>query len=146
MSITITMYTNTSDRRRAQKALTEIAVKSCELKGDVDLLRPVLVLTGDAATYAECNYMYIEAFKRYYFCTVKSIPGGMLEITGEVDVLSSAWELGLSDLSCVMERQQDNWNLYLNDGTLKAYSNDLIQTKSWPQGFSDPKYVLIVAG
>lgn len=156
MSVTVKCYTNTSDRRTANKTLELIASKDCEFKGDVDVLRPVLLLTGDASTYSLCNYVQIPAFNRYYYATVKSVPGGMVEISCSRDPLTTAWHLGLPDRSAVIERQENNWNLYLNDGTLKAYANDLIQTKKFTLpspvpvgeigGFSSPQYVVIVAG
>lgn len=156
MSVTVKCYTNTSDRRTADKTLDLIASKSCEFKGDVDVLRPVLLLTGDASDYSLCNYVEIPAFNRFYYATVKSVPGGMVEISCVRDPLTSAWNLGLPDLSAVIERQQEEFNLYLNDGTFKAYANDLIQTKKFTLpspvpvgeigGFGSPHYVVIVAG
>lgn len=156
MSVTVNCYVNKSDRRTANKNLQLIASKSCELKGDVDVLRPVLLLTGDASAYSLCNYVQIPAFNRYYYATVKSVPGGMVEISCSRDPLTSSWHLGLPNLSAVIERQQEEFNLYLNDGTLKAYANDQIQTKTFTPpspvpvgeigGFSSPQYVVIIAG
>ena len=147
MSVTVTLYKNLSDRKRAQKDLTTIATESCTFKGDVDVMAPVLIFEGDAQTYAyDVNYMYIDAFRRFYFCTVKSLTGGLVQLSGTVDVLTSAWALGLPSKRAIIARQENNYNLYLNDGTLKAYANDMIQTLEWPQGFSTPKYVCIVAG
>ena len=147
MSVTVTLYKNLSDKKRAQKNLTTIASESCTFKGDVDVMAPVLLFYGDAETYAkDVNYMYVDAFRRFYFCRVKSLPGGLVELSGTVDVLTSAWALGLPTLRAVIARQENRYNLYLNDGTLKAYANDLIQTLEWPEGFSTPAYVCIVAG
>lgn len=156
MSATVKLYRNLSDRRVADKNLELIASKECELKGDVDVVRPELLLTGDAATFATCNYVEIEDFSRCYYASVTSVPGGMLRVSCVSDPLTSAWKLGLGDLDAVIERQENEFNLYLNDGTLKAYSNDMIQTKTFTiptpapdgeiGGFSSPKYVVIVAG
>lgn len=146
MSITVDFYCNKSDSRRAVKDLTLIESKACELKGDVDLLRPRLLVTGDASTYAACNYMHVPAFNRYYYVdSITSTPGGILVISGDVDKLSSAWPY-LKDKKAVIERQENAYNLLLNDGTFQAYANDMVITKDFPQGFSSPAYVLIVAG
>ena len=145
MSLTVKFYTNNSDKRVAVKNLTEITSKDCELKGDCSITDPVLIVTGDAATYSLCNYMYIAAFHRYYFAEVTSLPGGLLQISGKVDALSSAWPY-IKGSKCVIERQQENFNLYLNDGTFQAYANDQVVTKEFSAGFSSPAYVLIVAG
>lgn len=146
MSVTVKFYTNNSDRKTAAKTLDLIASKDCDLKGDCSITNPVLIVTGDAATYAACNYMEIADFNRYYFAEVTSLPGGLLEIRGEVDVLSSAWANGLADLDAVIDRQEANYNLYLNDGTFQAQANDQVVTKEFSSGFSSPSYVLIVAG
>lgn len=146
MSVKINFYVNGSDSRTAQKSLSLIAGKDCELKGDVDVLRPRLIVTGDAAMYASCNYFEIPAFNRFYYLTgCTSVPGGMLEISGEVDPLTSAWPY-LAGKSAVIERQENAFNLLLNDGTFQAYANDQVITKDFPEGFGTPAYVLIVAG
>lgn len=146
MSLTIEFYKMTSDRRKAVKAKELIASKSCKLLGDCSLTDPVFIVTGDAATYAECNYCYVPAFKRYYFCKITSVPGGILEASCKCDVLSSAWENGLASKEAVIDRQEEAWNLYLNDGTFQAYCNNQVVTKSFSGGFSSPSFVLVVAG
>ena len=146
MSITLKCYKNLSDRRVAAKDLTLIANKDVELKGDVDEVSPVLIITGDAAAYAGVNYVEIPAFKRYYFATCESLPGGLIRISCDCDVLSSTWAHGLKNRTAIIARQEFDWNLYLNDGTFQAYANDQIQTKEFSSGFSSPSYVLIVAG
>lgn len=146
MSLTINCYKNLSDRRKAAKELELIETKTAELKGDVNIVSPVLILTGDAATYAECNYIEIPAFNRYYFAEFTANPGGILTATCNCDVLSSAWAHGLQDLQAVVARQQEEFNLYLNDGTFQAYANDQVVTKEFSAGFSTPAYVLVVAG
>lgn len=150
--ITVEFYIATGDPKRVTKDLTLIASKSCELKGDCSIHSPVLIVKGDAATYALCNYLYIPSFKRYYWVSeVVSIPGGMLRVTcGKCDVLSSAWGY-IRDLDAVIDRQQDAWNLYLNDGTFQAQANDLVQTKEFTlaageHGFDGPGYVIVIAG
>ena len=146
MSITLKCYKNLSDRRTAAKNLTLIANKSVELKGDTDIVNPTLIVTGDAATYAGVNYVEIPAFKRFYHATCESLPGGLVRISCSCDVLSSAWAHGLQDCTAIIARQENEWNLYLNDGTFQAYANDQIQTKEFSGGFTTPSYVLIVAG
>lgn len=146
MSVAIKFYTNNSEAIAPEKSLTLIAEKDCELKGDVTIQSPRIIVTGDAAAYSLCNYFYIPAFHRYYFLTsCVAVPGGMLEITGDVDVLSSAWPY-IKSKDAVIERQENQFNLYLNDGTFQAYANDQVVTKEFPSGFGTPAYVLIVAG
>lgn len=146
MSIKLYVYCNTSDRRRPVKELELIAEKDIDLKGDVDVQSPVLLITGDAATYARANYIYIPDFKRYYFAEFTSVPGGMIEARCRRDVLSSAWAHGLQNCTAIIARQEEEFNLLLNDGTFQAYANDQVVTKEFTGGFSTPAYVLVVAG
>ena len=152
MSVNVSFYQAKGDPKRVIKDLTLIATKSCELKGDCSVQSPVLIVKGDPAAYALCNYMYLPAFKRYYYVDeVVSMPGGMLRISaGKCDLLASAWPY-IRDLDAVIDRQQDAWNLYLNDGTFQAQANDMIQTKEFKlqageTGFDGPGYVLVIAG
>ena len=146
--IEVVFGTNLSDKRTAAKTVETIDTKSCELKGDCSVTDPVLIVTGDAAEYAACNYFTIAAFNRAYFVTggPTALPGGLLEIRGHCDVLSSAWMQGLDDLDAVIDRQQNVWNLYLNDGTFQGYANDKVITKDFSGGFTSPSFVLVVAG
>lgn len=143
--LSVYLYTNTSDKRVVAKSLTNQITKSCKLKGDCSILNPVLILTGDAGDYSLVNYMYIPDFHRYYFCTVRALTGGLLEVTGEVDVLSSAWPY-IANEEAVIDRQETEYNVYLNDGTFQAYAYDQVITKNFSGGFTSPGYVLVVAG
>lgn len=143
--ITVNFYTNTSDKRCVSKNLTSIASKSCRLKGDCDIVHPVLIVTGDAGDYSACNYMDIADFGRSYFATVRSLPGGLLEISGECDVLSSAWD-AIKTQPAVIDRNEKEYNLYLADGTFQAYANSRVITKNFSGGFSTPSYVLVTSG
>ena len=146
MSITINFYKSTSEPRKAEKSLTLLKSAACELKGDVDLTSPVILVKGDAAEFAACNYMTIDAFDRAYFVDrITCVPGGILQISASCDVLGSAWKY-IKHKDAVIERQENAFNLLLNDGSFQAYANDQVITKDFPQGFDTPAYVLIVAG
>lgn len=146
MSVTVKLYTNKSDRRVVNKNLSLVAEKSCEFKGDVDAVSPVLILTGDGATYAaSVNYVEIPIFNRKYFARVRVLTGGFIEISCEVDILSSAWDYIKSN-QAVIDRQESEYNLYLNDGTFQTYANEMVVTKEFSGGFTTPSYVLVLAG
>ena len=146
MSVTVNLYRNNSDRRRVNKDLTLRYTKSIELKGDVDVSNPVLILTGDVSEYAAINYVHIGDFGRYYFLDPpRALPGGMVEIAGHVDILSTL-AMPLWNAKAIVDRQETYYNLYLNDGTFQAQCNDKVVTKEFSGGFSSPSYVLILAG
>lgn len=145
MSVTVNFYKNLSDRRVAEKSLELVAGKSCEIYDDISILNPSLIVEGDLASYAEVNYMSIPSFNRSYFVHVSNIGGGQLRIDGEVDVLSSCYPY-LLGRNAVIRRNENSFNLYLADGTFKAYANERVQTKSFSAGFSTPAYVLVLSG
>lgn len=141
----VTLYKNTSDKNVAYKSLSGPIVKDIDLKGDCSVVSPVLILTGDPDEYSSINYMRIDDFHRYYFCSVTALPGGLVQISGKCDILSSAVPY-MESLECVPSRQERSYNLYLNDGTFKSYVNDIVVTKKFPSGFSGASLVLVLAG
>lgn len=145
MSVTVNFYKNLSDRRVAEKVLELVSSKSCNITDDISVINPVLTVEGDLATWSQVNYMTVPAFNRSYFITVTNIGGGQLQINGTVDVLSSC--IGyIQGRPAVVRRSENFFNLYLADGTFKAYANERVQTKSFSAGFSTPAYVLVLSG
>ena len=146
MSVRLNLYVNKSDRRRVEKDLQLMKELDVEFKGDVDVANPVMILSGDVGEYAAINYAKIGVFGRAYFLDPpRALPGGLVEISGHVDILSTC-ALQLLASKAVVERQESYYNLYLNDGTFQATANDLVVTKEFSAGFSTPSYVLILAG
>ena len=146
MSVRLDLYRNNSDRRRLEKDLTLMFEKDIDLKGDVDVSNPVIILTGDVSDYAAINYAKIGDFGRFYFLDPpRALPGGLVEISGHVDILSTC-KLQLLSSEAVIDRQASYYNLYLNDGTFQAQCNDQVVTKEFSSGFSSPSFVLILAG
>ena len=146
MSVRLNLYINKSDKRRVEKDLQLMKELDVELKGDVDVANPVMILSGDVEEYAALNYAHVGAFGRYYFLEPpRALPGGLVEISGHVDVLSTC-KMQLLASKAVVERQESYYNLYLNDGTFQATANDLVVTKKFSAGFSTPSYILILAG
>lgn len=95
---------------------------------------------------AGVNYCYIPEFGRYYYIDDHAkITGGQVEIVCAVDVLMS-WKQYFLPLSAVIARQENKWNLYLNDEMFKAYQNPMIQCKKFPNGFNTQEFVLTLAG
>lgn len=115
----IVLYNNRSDKRRLNKKLSQLAVvNNVQLKNDCSLLNPRLVIShGALSQYAQCNYMFIPDFNRYYFCSVSALTGDMLEIAGDVDVLMS-YKSGIGSLRCTIVRQEKKFNKYFVDDFL----------------------------
>lgn len=146
MAFTIDLMVNHSEMNRVTKDTSTIISVAGELKQETSIIDPVILFAGSLSSLANCNYMYIASFNRYYFVTnIKSIRNGLIEISGHVDVLSS-YASEIKSCIGIIERQANDWNLYLNDGTFKVYQNSLVVTKNFPSGFSGLEFVLAVAG
>lgn len=146
MAFNITLQINSSDKNSFDKNLTNIATLSGVLKGNTSIVDPVITFDGNISNYVNCNYMSIPSFGRSYFVNnITSIRNGVFEISAHVDVLSS-FKTQIRENAAIIRRQENDWNLYLNDGVFKVYQNPIILTKEFPTGFSTPEFVLAVAG
>lgn len=148
MSFAITLYQNNSENNKIGKSLVQVASYNGNLRETCDILNPVINFddAGLGAKIATVNYMYIPAFGRYYFINkIESISNNIWRIYGNVDVLET-YKDAILNQTAVIARQENEWNLYLNDGTFKVYQNPIICTINFPNGFTDQEYILAVAG
>ena len=144
--MTLEIYQNNSRDNKRAKNITLIASMSGTLRDGSSIIDPVIKIQGSLPYNA--NYFYIPEFHRYYFVTdCVAIRNSIYELHGHCDVLSSAGG-GLNSCVGIVRRQENNWNLYLDDGVFKAYSNPDVVQKAFPSGFSTSNmcYVLAVAG
>lgn len=146
MAFDISLQMNNSEPERITKEISTIVTVSGSLRGETSIIDPVIIIDIDLSACVNCNYLSIPTFGRSYFVTnIKSIRNGLVEFTCHVDVLSSFANQILSN-TCIIKKQENEWNLYLNDGSFKVYQNPMVLTKNFPSGFSTQEFVLAVAG
>ena len=146
MSFEIKLQTNSSEKNRLDKTLTDVLTLVGTLRNESSILNPTIRIEGDVSQVINCNYMTIPTFGRSYFITdITSIRNNIFEVSGHVDVLTTYKE-GIRTNVGIIHRQENVYNLYLDDGVLKVYNNPQIVTKEFPSGFSDYEYVLAIAG
>ena len=144
MSITIQLMTNNSDDNVLSKNLTTLSSLNGTLKEQTSILAPVIKIDGDIPL--SCNYMYIPDFNRYYFIdNISSVTSKIFEISGHVDVLKT-YENEIRGCTGIIARQENTWNLYIDDGAFKTYQNEIIKLSTFPNGFDTQEFVLAVAG
>lgn len=150
----IILYTYTNEKNAIQKTTTQLASLSGDLRGECDILNPVLnvEIDGTDLTQAEiltkANYAYIADFGRYYFITgIKGIAKNLVEISLKVDVLYS-WKTQILAQKCIIARQEkaDYACLHLSDNYIRTYNDPYHVTKTFPTGFSSQTVLLTVAG
>lgn len=158
----ITAYQTTSAANVVDKAVSEISVMQGVLRKGCSIIDPVIIVQTDGGEIWRrgFNYMYIDAFQRYYYVTnivavsgtldvpTSSLnPAQLWEIHGHVDVLKSFSE-EIKAQSAVVARQEREYNLMLDDGFFMTYQNPKIQTKVFSNAtpFENQEFVLVVAG
>jgi hypothetical protein len=145
--MTIKFYNNLSDKVVVDKNITQIGSDMTgTLRDDCSIVDPVIKVEGIVGSnLASCNYAYIEEFGRYYYITNIVCSGKLFEVHMHVDVLMS-YKNGIRSNSAVISRQEHNYNLYLQDGVFKTYSQPHIQIAQFPNGFTDFNFIFSVAG
>lgn len=150
MAFNIVLQTTTSEKNRMDKTITDIATYSGTLRADTSIVDPVFLVECDLANVVHANYLTVQAFGRSYFINnIRSMRAGLVEFTCHCDVLSS-FKTQIRQNHAIMHRSERNWNLYLNDGSLKMtqrpekivtehFSNEM----AFVNHFS---YVLVLAG
>ena len=146
MAFNVTLQRNNSERNKLTKDISEILTVSGELKTETSIIDPVIMIECDLSAVTGCNYMTIQTFGRSYFVNnIRSIRTGLVEFSCHVDVLST-FASEIRENTAIVRKQENNWNLYLNDGSFKIYQNPNVLTKAFPSGFTTQEFVLAVAG
>lgn len=148
--MTIVIQTNSSEREKLDKTLTDVATLTGTLRAETSILDPVILVSGSTlAALRAANYMTIPDFGRSYFITgIRSIRDGLIELSGHVDVLSS-FKTQIRANYAIIRRSEKNWNLYLNDGSLMVEQRPKIVTQEFSSGgalATGSSFILVLAG
>ena len=150
MAFNIVLQTTISEKNRMDKTITNIATYSGTLRADTSIVDPVFLIECDLTNVVNANYLTVQAFGRSYFINnIRSMRAGLVEFTCHCDVLSS-FKTQIRANHAIMHRSERNWNLYLNDGSLKMTQKP---EKIVTEHFSNEtafvnhfSYVLVLAG
>lgn len=127
--MTIKFYKISDDHRKVTKTLgTAVASLSGSLKADTSILEPVIEVAYNSSILTS-NYMYIDAFARYYYITNITAGAQRLYVHGKVDVLKT-YDTDIRKMKALIERteQESKANQYLNDPAFKALNYKIIST------------------
>lgn len=144
----IVLYKNNSEDYALNKSLSaQITLDSCVFKDASSVENPNIVISTDT-DITECNYMYIADLHRYYFIReIGVVRAGVYYIRGHVDVLST-YASEIKACSAIISRQENLFNMYLDDPEFKTLNKSQVVTKKFSNGaFSkNMHYILVVAG
>ena len=142
--MTITLYNNSSPANFVSKSLSEVATLEGTLRDSTSITDPVVTI--ERSSPIGFNYFRVNEFGRYYFLKQSVVvTNSLITISGHVDVLMTyADKIRQSD--AIVFRQENKWNLYLDDGSFRAYQNPKHKLIRFPNGISDFSYIIALAG
>ena len=144
----IKLYKNLSENNVIGKTLTQIKSVEANLKNDVSVINPTLVLNY-TANILDSNYCFIPKFNRYYFIDeIVPITGDRCIVKCRVDVLESFKE-DIKSLTVILDKSQSIYksNKYLDDGSFIVENKDFNTIYNFPNGFNEEgTFILICAG
>lgn len=145
--ITVKTYKYDSPNFFIDKTLIAMDTYTGVLKDETSVLDPVFEVESDSSL-ANCNYVWIEEFNRYYYVTnIISVTDKLWRLTCHVDVLMT-YKPQIKAHGAIVSRQQNLFNLYLPDGeTFKVEQGSLVVQKEFPNGFTaGESFVLVACG
>lgn len=151
MPFNIKFQQTPSANNQVYKEINDVLTLSGSLRNESSVIDPVIRIELDENDISEknfftCNYFTIERFNRSYFIRdMRSIRNNLVEVSGHVDVLGTYKE-EIDGLKAIIRRQENNWNLMLDDGCLLTYQDPLVILKRFPQAFTNESIILAVAG
>lgn len=144
--MTIKLYNNLSDKIVVDKNITQNGSDvTGTLRENCSIIDPVIKMSAIGTYLLTSNYAYITEFGRYYYITNIVCVGDLFEVHMHVDVLMS-FKGDIRNNSAVISRQEKAYNLYLQDGVFKTYSQPHMQIIQFPSGFTDFEFIFSVAG
>lgn len=143
----IYLYQNLSENNRMNKDLNPPVTFQGTLKENTSLTDPTITIESPINVVCLYNYVQIPEFNRYYFIKdVISLSNTLTQIMLHVDVLMSFKDFIKANLATT-RRQENDWNLYLNDGSFRTYQYKTVGTYKFSSGFpKDNDLVMAIAG
>lgn len=141
--MTVELCISNEPANKLDKNIGAVASLDGTLREPSSIIDPVITMESSPVGF---NYLHIPDFKRYYYVTnVTVIHNGLIEVAAHVDVLKS-FASEIRSFDAVIQRQENVYNTYLDDGIFKAYQNSKHKIIAFPVSFTDTSFVLALAG
>ena len=146
------LYLNDSDARVLDKHLVDVIPQDAETNEvpinfleDSSVINPTFIFTS-ATNILNANYIFVPDFGRYYYITNQIVSKNRIHINCHVDVLMS-FSKSIKESWAILERQEKEFDLYLNDSLIPLENPNDIRTINFPSGFNEgSEFILIIAG
>ena len=147
MAFNINFYINDSENNKLNKSIRATITVTGNLKENSSIINPEILVSSNLSNLVGSNYAYISEFNRYYYIVdVISVSNALCLVKMKVDVLMS-FKTELLTNNAIIQKSEHNWNLYLNDGSLKTYQYNHVETIKFPNGFpTGTDLVMAIAG
>lgn len=118
----ITFYTTSDPPEKLEKELSIIGTATAlKPTARVDMLNPVIVCNANSERL-KANYVYIDTFDRYYWCTVSLDTANRMILSCKVDYLMS-WKNSIKNCpACILRNENVGIN-YMKDDKLPIDPN-----------------------
>lgn len=115
------------------------------LRAGSSVVAPEIEVEG-YSSFASYNYAYISEFGRYYYIVdIIEEYNGLVVFKMRCDVLTT-YANDIRNQTAVVERNANQFNLFLSDSAIKSYQNARIFTREFPAGFPGGTFVMAIAG
>ena len=142
MAFEIQCFWNKSDNNVVNKQLTPVINLTGTLRNESEVVNPTILMEIDDPN--KFNYLYIAAFKRYYYITDRnSVRNGLVEVSAHCDVLMT-YKAQFLALPAVISRNTHDYNVYLPDDQFSAMAYERVQVKKFPNSLSADKQLIFV--
>lgn len=142
----VIFYSNNADNRKVDKTndLTLITtLNDVKFKMDENRGEPQLELAYDADV-VHSNYCYIPSLGYYYYLTEPILSTQRIIFNSSTDLLMT-YKDEILQLDCIIARQEEKFNAYLNDDRYPVKAKQDVTTLLFPSGFSDTHQEIIIA-
>lgn len=144
MSVSIVLYNNSSPVNAMDKSISSIATLTGNLREESELINPTILV--ERSSMSGVNYAQIPEFDRYYFVErIESVRTNLWRLILHVDVLYT-YRAAIRRNRALIYRQQNRFDLMLDDGIFRCKQNPRIYRYEFPSGLDNFNYVLITAG
>lgn len=142
--MTVQLLWCTEPANKVTKTVTSVETLTGNLRNPSSIIDPIITVARSSPV--GFNYLRIPDFNRYYFVrNVVVSTTGLITISAHVDVLMS-FSADIRGLSAIIRRQENLYNLLLDDGIFKSYQNSKHKAIEFPVKFNQYSYILALAG
>ena len=142
MAFEIQCFWNKSDNNVVNKSIQAVVQLTGTLRNESEVVDPVILLEIDDPN--KFNYLYIPAFKRYYYVKERtSVRNNIVEVSAHCDVLMT-YKAQFLGLPAVISRNAHDYNVYLPDDQFSALGYERVQVRKFPNSLSADKNFILV--